>query len=307
LSYENTNESMLDMFVFETSQLIEQLEESILSNEEESYYSEDSINEIFRIMHTIKGSSAMMAFDNISSLAHTMEDLFYYLRDEKPKNVNYPVLTELILECIDYIKVEIQKIKNEDAADGDYAELIERIKSFLIELKSECSIDALPKVKENSSCTSQYYMSDNQNDDANSIHIYKAIVFFEEGCEMENVRAFGIVHHIKELTNEVYYLPNNIIDSDESIEVIRKEGFKVYIKTVLSFEVVNEIFISTAYIQNLTLTQLDNDDELKSLFGDPNQSISEKAKEEKVNKKKDEQTISTQQRLVLVILNFVLP
>ena len=83
---EYINDPLLDVFIFETNQLIEQLEQSVLSNELESCeFTQDSINEIFRIMHTIKGSSAIMMFDNISALAHKMEDIFYYLREEKPK------------------------------------------------------------------------------------------------------------------------------------------------------------------------------------------------------------------------------
>lgn len=71
-------EPMLEMFVFETNQLIEKLEEILLDSEKNESICTDDINEIFRIMHTIKGSSAMMMFDNISSLAHTVEDLFYF-------------------------------------------------------------------------------------------------------------------------------------------------------------------------------------------------------------------------------------
>lgn len=53
----NTNETLVEMFLFETSQLLEQLEQVILTSDLNKYYSEDNINEVFRIMHTIKGSS----------------------------------------------------------------------------------------------------------------------------------------------------------------------------------------------------------------------------------------------------------
>lgn len=57
LTSENSiNEPMLDMYIFETTQLIEQL---VIHGEKENGFT-DSINEIFRIMHTVKGSSAMM-------------------------------------------------------------------------------------------------------------------------------------------------------------------------------------------------------------------------------------------------------
>lgn len=66
------SEHMLDMFIFETTQLLEQLEACILDAEKDGTFSIDEINEIFRIMHTLKGSAAMMRYDGISSLAHSM-------------------------------------------------------------------------------------------------------------------------------------------------------------------------------------------------------------------------------------------
>ena len=76
---DNTNhEPMVEMFVFETSQLMDELEETLINSEKESGFT-STIDEIFRIMHTVKGSAAMMMYDNISSLL-SIEDLFFYLR-----------------------------------------------------------------------------------------------------------------------------------------------------------------------------------------------------------------------------------
>jgi chemotaxis protein histidine kinase CheA len=41
---DNNREPLLDMFLFETSQLLEQLEQSILASEQESYFTEEAIN-----------------------------------------------------------------------------------------------------------------------------------------------------------------------------------------------------------------------------------------------------------------------
>ncbi|MHB8062172.1 MAG: Hpt domain-containing protein, partial [Ruminiclostridium sp.] len=57
------DDPILDMYIFENSQLIEQLETSVLASEKSSYYSSGAVNDIFRVMHTIKGSSAMMLFN----------------------------------------------------------------------------------------------------------------------------------------------------------------------------------------------------------------------------------------------------
>ena len=114
------------MYIFETSQNIEQLEQLILSSEKTNGYAQDAINGIFRIMHTIKGSSAMMLFNNISTLAHTIEDLFFFLREQQPLNIDSSSLSDLIFEGIDFIKVELEKIKNGDKADGTAQESYSR-------------------------------------------------------------------------------------------------------------------------------------------------------------------------------------
>ncbi len=79
----------------------------------------------------------MMMFENISSLAHSIEDLFYFIREENPQDIDYSKLSDLILEGVDFIKVEIEKIKNGDNADGDVFRLIDDIKVFLTMLRTK--------------------------------------------------------------------------------------------------------------------------------------------------------------------------
>ena len=75
-------ESLLEAFIYESSSMLEQLDEIMLDSEKEKTINTDNINEIFRIMHTIKGSSAMMEFNSISTIAHHIEDVFFYIRDK---------------------------------------------------------------------------------------------------------------------------------------------------------------------------------------------------------------------------------
>lgn len=131
----NPNDTMVEMFLFETSQLLEQLEQIILSNDREQCYSEETINEIFRIMHTIKGSSAMMMYNEISELTHKIEDLFYYVREEKPIHYSCSSLNDLILDSVDFIKLELEKIRKGHNPDGNPAKLLSRLNDLLLELK----------------------------------------------------------------------------------------------------------------------------------------------------------------------------
>lgn len=59
------NDSILDAYLYETNTLLEQLDSIVLASEEKDTFSEEDINTIFRIMHTIKGSSAMMEYRSI--------------------------------------------------------------------------------------------------------------------------------------------------------------------------------------------------------------------------------------------------
>jgi len=256
---------MLDMFVFETTQLIEQLEQIILTNEKGSCFTPSAINEIFRIMHTIKGSSAMMMFTDISVLSHTMEDLFYYLREEKPNYIDCSKLSDFLLEGVDYIKGEIDKIKSGDDTANNPSELIKTLKEFLVTLKTENNSIALNKV--NSPVKKpQYYIRQEKSITTIYNNIYKAIIYFEEGCEMENIRAYTIIHNLKDITDDYYFLPEDIIDNDNSAEVIRQQGFQIYFKADHAYDSMHEFFMQTIFLRELDLIQLENDNEYKHLY-----------------------------------------
>ena len=44
---------------------------------------------------------------------------------------------------------------------------------------------------------------------------------------MENIRAFGVIHNLKEKAEDIEFLPKDIIDNPDSTEIIKQEGFKI--------------------------------------------------------------------------------
>ena len=92
---------MMEAYLYEMNTLLESLDEMVLGAEELKTFSQDDVNEIFRTMHTIKGSSAMMEFDNLMTVAHRIEDLFFIIRDKSmevvPEGLR-PELFDLILD-----------------------------------------------------------------------------------------------------------------------------------------------------------------------------------------------------------------
>lgn len=265
-----SNEPMLDMYIFETTQMIEQLEHLILNGEEEEDFSPSSINEIFRIMHTIKGSSAMMMFHSISTLAHTLEDIFYYIREKKPQKIDCSALSDFVLDGVDFIKVEVEKIKNKDQADGDAKGLVDELNEFLVQVKAQNedgadnkSVKKEKKEKESEEKNQQYYISQDSSLTISEEYenMYKAVVFFEEDCGMENIRAYTIIHNMVELTEEFYYLPENIIEDDSTIDFIKENGFTIFLKTNTSIDVVDSFFQQTIYLKKLELLQIEDKEE----------------------------------------------
>ena len=85
----------------------------------------------FRTMHTIKGSSGIMMFDDITAVSHKLEDVFYFLRESEPENVPHVELVTHVLDVADFITNEMDKIRNGDPVDGDASSIIADLDKFL--------------------------------------------------------------------------------------------------------------------------------------------------------------------------------
>lgn len=283
-------EPMLELFVFETNQLLGQLEQLIMDLENKKGANSEIINEIFRIMHTIKGSSAMMMYEGISSLAHKVEDLFYFIREKNPQNINYLTVSDLVLRSIDFIKNEIISLEEGKEINADAKKLKKEIQKYLESVKDK-SEDREAKLSEkeeaqnvaesmiSGNSKSFTEISENEYSESKSINVnnneinyyisslkkfkdqghlcFEAVVFFEEACEMENIRAFSIIHNLKELVTEVYYKPSGIIEDDSTAMQIREEGFSVYFSTTRTEEDIRDFFNKVVFMKTLILNQLD--------------------------------------------------
>ena len=95
----NGNDSILEAYLFETNSLLEQLDSLVLAAEEKDSFSEEDVNTIFRIMHTIKGSSAMMEYSSLMTIAHRAEDLFAIVRDKSMEIVPEALRPALFAGC----------------------------------------------------------------------------------------------------------------------------------------------------------------------------------------------------------------
>lgn len=239
MSEEFNTEGMLDMYLFENEQLLEQLQEIILEQKDARSFDEDSINEIFRTMHTIKGSSGIMMFDNITAVSHKLEDVFYFLRESHPDNVPHLELVEHVLEVEDFITAEMEKIRNGDTPDGDPKKIITKLDKFLKKIKDGAEADGTELPPENvHEEPKHFYIAPVATPNSRFYKIY--LTFYPE-TEMANVHAYKTVYALKEIAEDLLYSPEDII-SDESISAtIVEEGFRILLQTQSTEEEIREI------------------------------------------------------------------
>jgi len=209
-------EPMLEMFIYESNTLLEQLDEILLESEKADSLSSENIDEIFRIMHTIKGSSAMMGLEAVSTLTHRIEDLFYLIRENPNEIKAHQEVFDIVFQASDYLKAEIELIQNDDYTETDFSELLNRLKKLVALMKTDEAHEPDSTV----STAAPVAVSDETTGDEQQVR-----VFFEDDCQMENIRAFMLVSQITELCSSITTVPAHP-ESDSNLSAeIAKNGF----------------------------------------------------------------------------------
>ena len=225
-------ESMLEMYIFETNTLLEQLDEILLRTEDANVFSQDDINEIFRIMHTIKGSSAMMGFENLQHLAHKGEDMFFVIREKPEIAKNAHFVYELIFEVSDLYKAEIEYIQNsgdDDYTPTDFSETFKKLEDATEKLKA-MENGTVPATETAAPAASAPSAASNTNAGSHVDGSMTVRVFFEDGCKMENLRAFLLLTKIKEEAEVISCTPPDVESNADTAKDIVENGFLVTFK-----------------------------------------------------------------------------
>lgn len=287
MAEEFNTEGMLDMYLFENEQLLEQLQDRVLEQKDAECFDEDSINEIFRTMHTIKGSSGIMMFDNITAVSHKLEDVFYYLRESHPENVPHLDLVEHVLEVADFISNEMDKIRNGSPVDGDSSDIIKRLDGFLNMLKNGIAQGGAEQPPENvHEEPKQFYIAPVATSASRFFKIY--LTFFPE-TEMANVHAYKTVYALKEIAEDLLYSPDDIIADEGSAELILKEGFRILLQAQCNEEEIRDI-IGVGYdIKNVDIFECKAEEFLQGFdFGDQDTQIDLESSVEEIESKTQE-------------------
>lgn len=210
-------EAMVDMYIFETNTLLEQLDEILLRTEQANIFTDDDINEIFRIMHTVKGSSAMMGFENLQMLSHKGEDMFFIIRENPGKLGDIGWLYDLVFRMSDLFKAEVELIQSGDDYNAtDFSEILAELEKGAEALNGNANGKPAEAV------------SNDNTFDEDSMTVR---IFFQEGCKMENLRSFLLLNKIREEAEVLDFKPQNVESDSSTCSTIMDEGFVVTFKS----------------------------------------------------------------------------
>lgn len=230
---DNSMDNMLDMYLFETNSLLEQLDSILLNAEKSKVFTVDDVNEIFRIMHTIKGSSAMMEFSSLMKIAHKTEDLFFIIRDKGVETFDsvcseedHHELFNLVFDAIDFMRSEIEKIENDEPLTDNIDNELQKIKDFIDKIIVHLGDTT---ESDNSEETEKSDKDACKNLPDNSPYFIK--IFFDEGCGMENLRAFMFITSVRDICENFTFYPTDIEINSETAQEIIDNGFFVGFKT----------------------------------------------------------------------------
>jgi len=115
-----------DLFITESQEHLDALNKFLLQLENEPD-NLDVITEIFRSAHTLKGMSATMGYDQLTELAHEMENLLEHLRTG-----DIPVTTSVVdtlFSCFDTLGAIINSIAEDRPEEIDFTALVSEIRA----------------------------------------------------------------------------------------------------------------------------------------------------------------------------------
>ena len=119
----------LEIFLDETKEHLQSLSDQFMILEQEPD-NMDTINEIFRSAHTLKGMAGTMGYKRLQALTHDMENVFSEVRNNTIKEDSQMV--DLLFQVLDALEEYTENIQNTtEEGTNDNEHLIKALKDYL--------------------------------------------------------------------------------------------------------------------------------------------------------------------------------
>ena len=219
----------LEIFLDETKEHLENLNAQILKLEQEPE-DVDTINEIFRAAHSLKGMAGTMGYKRMQNLTHDMENVFSEIRSGNMKvNSN---LIDTLFECLDALEEYTNNIQETaDEGTNDNQPLIAQLAEFL---GNEGKMQEAPKAEKKEekapaeSGSDKKWLDIKLDDSERTVlskakeegkNIYGLTIYIQENCLLKAARAFLVYKAVEEKAEIMVCNPPAQDIEDEKFEL----------------------------------------------------------------------------------------
>ena len=252
----------LEIFLDETSEHLQSLSDQLMVLEHEPE-NEDTINEIFRAAHSLKGMAGTMGYKRMQALTHDMENVFSEVRNGKIKVDSH--LVDILFRALDALesyKAQIQETRDEGTNDNEpIIKALQKIMDEGLNGKKESTNKTVPQEKpvEKEVPVAQQHEDKKwqeiallesevrivRDELAKGLHVYGITVLVKESCILKAARAFLVFKSLGE--------HGDIVVSSPSIQDIEDERFdrefSIYFATTESLEDVKSVIMRVSEIE----------------------------------------------------------
>lgn len=254
----------LEIFIDETKEHLQSLNDQVLIMEQDPE-NIDTVNEIFRAAHSLKGMAGTMGFKRMQRLTHDLENVFSEIRNGKMSVT--PDIVDIVFKCLDALEGYLANIQ-ESADEGmeDNEEIINLLNDAL---NSSISDEEGPAAEEKSApaeaeaqpasevdkrkflslALADFEVNAMKEATEKGMNVYGATVYIQETCILKAARAFLAFKGVESV--------GEIIKSDPSVQDIEDErfdfDFSMFIISEKSAEQVQKVIANVSEIKEVIL------------------------------------------------------
>lgn len=252
----------LEIFIDETSEHLQNLSDCIMELEKDPE-NMDTINEIFRAAHSLKGMAGTMGFKRMQRLTHDMENVFQEVRSEKVKVTSSMI--DLLFKCLDAIEGYLDNVKaSSDEGTEDNELIIKELNDFIAAedgaAAAPAPAQAEPKKEEAPAQTAggddkkyfEFGLSESEKDkikqaEEGGAHIYGMTIYIQKECLLKAARAFLVFKAVEEFGEILVYNPSSQDIEDEKFDC----DFSIFIASDEPYEKIAEAAKSVSEIDKV--------------------------------------------------------
>ena len=243
-------ENYRELFITESAEYLKSISQDLVVLEQNPANSE-SINNIFRATHSMKGMAASLGLDKLATLSHHMEDVLDGLRSAKLKVT--PEMMNVLFSCLDIMQTLVDEVQTKQDTNVDISPYLEALKQFLSGEEGKGAPAQAAEAEMDSVDFTEIERQVIKNARDNGYNTYAIKISIAKDCMLKPARVFIIMNHLDKM--------GEIIKSNPSAEDLElgKFGtsFLVVLITKEAAQAVQQELFTVSEVDDIRIGEVD--------------------------------------------------